>query len=134
MAALIKKMPKTVQIIIFCLIAIAVVLLGIINWLGNEDACWKGEAEHAFRKYGSCKSRSDVLRVVMTTVGSTENQPDSNPLEVFEKEPNACSIGSSGLTVIWFTFDTKDNLKKIQVFRDYVASDYKMDVIDEKDF
>jgi|GEM_PF-3084636 len=103
----------------------------------TEDACWEHEAAEAFQKYGSLKTRSDILRVVGTDilgVDGTEIDPKSNPVEIVEKDPNACSFGSNGRTVLRFYFDDWNKLTKIQAFRDYIASGYKMELIEERNF
>ena len=64
----------------------------------------------------------------------TEKDSGSNPVEVIEKDPNGCSFGSNGRTVLRFYFDKRSNLTKIQVFRDYIASDYKMELIVERKY
>ncbi len=96
----------------------------------TEDNCWKFEAVEAFQKYGSLKTRSEVLR----SVADIEQASGSNPVEVIEKEPNGCSFGSNGRTILRFFFDNKNKLTRIQVFRDYMAADYEMDLIEEKNF
>jgi len=97
-------------------------------WIARtEDACWKYEAAEAFQKYGSLKTRSEILRVA-----DIEKDPGSNPVEVIEKDPNGCSFGSNGRMVLRFSFDNRNKLTTIQVFRDYIASDYKMELIEER--
>jgi hypothetical protein len=112
-------------------LAFLIIAVGGFYWMARtEDACWKHEATQAFQKYGSLKARSDILRVV-----GTEKDPGPNPVEVVEKEPNGCSLGSNGRTVLRFSFDD-GKLTTIQVFRDYIASDpnYKMELIEERKF
>ena len=99
-------------------------------WIARtEDACWKYQATEAFLKYGSLKTRPDILRV-----SGIEKDPGTNPVEVIEKDPNGCSFGSNGQTIIQFTFNDKNELTKIQVFRNYIASGYKMELIEERGY
>ncbi len=125
--------PKTTLILKAAgLLVLALLTIAVAGgcWITRtEDACWKHEAVEAFEKYGSLKSRSDILRVA-----DTEEDPGSNPVEVIEKEFNGCSFGSNGRTVIRFSFDSRNKLTTIQVFRDYMASDYKMELIEERKY
>ena len=99
-------------------------------WLTTtEDACWKHEATEAFQKYGSLTTRSEILGIA-----GTEIEQKQNIIEIIEKDPNACSLGSNGRTVLWIYFDDRNKLTKIQVFRDYIASGYKMELIEERIF
>ncbi len=118
---------KVIGLFVLALLTITA-LIGC--WIGRtEDACWKYEATEAFQKYGSLKTRSEILRSV-----DMEQASGSNPVEVIEKDPNGCSLGSNGRTVIRFYFDKKNKLTTIQVFRDYIASDYKMELIEERKY
>ena|SRR5712692_234748 len=113
-------------------LVILIIAAGGIYWVsGTEDVCWKQEAAQAFQKYGSLKTRSDILRVA-----GTERGHRSNPVEVVETDPNGCSLGSNGRTVLRFSFDDGNKLTTIQVFRDYIASDsnYQMELIEERKF
>ncbi len=110
------------------------VLLTITTLIGcwirrTEENCWKHEAVEAFEKYGALRTRSGIVRVAYL-----EEDPGTNPLEVIEKDPNGCSFGSNGQTIILFSFDIKNKLTKIQVFRNYIASDYTMDLIEERKY
>ncbi len=99
-------------------------------WINKtENACWDNEATEAFLKYGSLKTRSDILRVAYI-----ENDPGTNHVEVIEKDPNGCSFGSNGQTVIQFTFSDKNELTKIQVFRNYITSGSQMELIEEREY
>lgn len=89
----------------------------------------ENEAAEAFQKYGSLKTRSEILRVA-----GIENDAGSNPVEIIEKDPNGCSFGSNGRTVLRFSFDKENKLTTMQVFRDYIASGYKMELIKERQF
>lgn len=112
------------------IVALLVIIAGGIYWADmTENACWEHEATQAFQKYGSLKYRSDVLRVV-----GAERGANSNPIEIVEKDLNGCSLGSNGRTVVRFTFDDGNKLTTIQVFRDYIATDYKMELIEERRF
>ena len=95
----------------------------------TEENCWKHEAVEAFEKYGSLRTRSEIVRVAYL-----EEDPGTNPLEVIEKDPNGCSFGSNGQTIILFSFDNRNKLSRIQVFRNYIASDYTMDLIEERKY
>ena len=94
-----------------------------------ENSCWKREATEAFQKYGALKTRSDIFAVL-----DIETDPGSNPVEVVEKDPNGCSSGSNGQTVLRFSFNDRNQLTKIQVLRNYIASDYEMDLIEERTY
>lgn len=99
-------------------------------WIARtEEVCWKNEAVEAFQKYGSLKTRSKIVRAAYA-----EDDKGSNPLEVVEKEPNGCSFGSNGRTIIRFHFDARNRLTTIQVFRDYMAADYTMELIEERKY
>jgi hypothetical protein len=114
------------------LILVVLIIGGGLFWTDStEDSCWKHEATQAFEKYGSLKNRSDVLRV-----SGIEKNTNSNPIEVLEKDPNGCSLGSNGQTVVLFYFDNLNKLTKIQVFQNYITSDsnYKMKLIEERKF
>jgi len=111
-------------------LALFAVTAGGAYWLARtEDTCWKQEAAGAFQKYSALKTRSDILRHA-----DIEKDPGSNPVEVVEKDPNGCSFGSNGQTVLRFSFGDSNKLTKIQVFRNYVASDYEMDLIEERSY
>ena len=108
------------------------VLLTITTLIGcwirrTEENCWKHEAVETFEKYGALRTLFEIVRVAYI-----EDDPGTNPLEVIEKDQNGCSFGSNGQTIILFSFDIKNKLTKIQVFRNYIASDYTMDLIQEK--
>lgn len=112
------------------ILAFLIIAVGSCYWVTRtEEACWKYQATEAFQKYGSLKARSDILRVA-----GTEKDPGSNPVEVVEKDPNGCSLGSNGRTVLRFSFDEANKLTTIQVFRDYIASGYQMELIEERKF
>ena len=118
---------KVVGLLVMAFLTIAIVAGCWIT--RTEDACWKHEAAEAFQKYGSLKTRSEILRSV-----DAEQASGSNPVEVIEKDPNGCSFGSNGRTVLRFYFDKRNKLTTIQVFRDYIASDYKMVLIEERKY
>ncbi len=99
-------------------------------WIARtENACWEQEAVDAFQKYGSFKTRSEIMRSV-----DPEQASGSNPVEVIEKDPNGCSLGSNGRTVLRFYFDERSKLTTIRVFRDYIASGYEMELIEERKY
>jgi hypothetical protein len=125
-----KRMPLILKVIGLFVLALLTVTVLIGCWITRtENACWSHEATEAFQKYGSFKTRSEILRSV-----DTEQASGSNPVEVIEKDPNGCSFGSNGRTVLRFYFDKRDRLTMIQVFRDYIATDYKMELIDERKY
>jgi len=113
---------------------LSVILLvgaGGIFWAHEtEENCWRQEGAVAVEKYEKLKTRADVLRVTSDFGLETSG---SNPFEVIEKDPNGCSLGSNGRTVVRLYFNSKDELQTIQVFRDYFsAPDYEMELIEEK--
>jgi len=63
----------------------------------SESGCWRYEADEVFRKYGSLKKRSDVLRLA-----GIDKDPGTNPVQVLEKDPKGCSLRSNGQTVVRF--------------------------------
>jgi hypothetical protein len=123
---------------LFVLTFFIIAIGGGCELINTEETCWKNEATEAFQKYGSLKTRSDILRVVGTLeilgVDGTEIDPKSNPVEIVVKDPNACSLGSNGRTVLRLYFDDRNKLTKIQVLRDYIASGSKMGLIEERKF
>ena len=119
---------KTLKVLGLFGLCFLIIAAGSGCWITRtENDCWEYEATVAFMKYGSLKTRADILR----TAG-IEKDPGTNPIEVIEKDPNGCSFGSNGQTVIRFTFNNKNELTKIQVFRNYIASGYKMEIINEQ--
>ena len=117
------------------IIAILVILFaGGIYWADMTEAkCWQSEAIQAFEHYQSLNTLSVILREAEST-GRDITNSKSNSFEVIEKEPNGCSLGSNGRTVVRFYFDNDEKLTTMQVFRDYVAADYTMEMIDERQF
>lgn len=109
---------------------------GGIYWLDStENSCWKYEATQSFENYKTLKTRSSILRAASSRGLDVANSK-SNPVEVIEKDPNGCSMGSNGMTVVRFYFDDANNLTTMQVFRNYRTSDpsYKMEQIEERKF
>lgn len=125
MSPLIAKTLKVMSIFVLVLLA----AIGVtIYWLGRtEEACWKLEAAEAFEKYGPFKVRTEILRLA-----GIEKDSGSNPVEIIEKDPNGCSLGSNGQTIIRFSFNERNELETMQVFRNYIATDYQMTLIAEK--
>jgi hypothetical protein len=116
------------------IVALVVLLAGGIYWADTtEDRCWQSEAAQVFEHYQMLKSRSAILREAAST-GRDITNSKSNSVELIEKEPNGCSVGSNGRTVVRFYFDNAENLTTMQVFRAYVAADYTMEMIDERRF
>ena len=54
--------------------------------------------------------------------------------EIIESDPNGCSLGSNGQTIAKIYFDSRHNLTKIQVYKNYIASNYKMELIEEREY
>ena len=122
------KIPLILKVVGFFVLALLTITTLIGCWIARtEDACWKHEAVEAFQKYGALKTRSELLRSV-----DPEQASGANPVEVIEKDPNGCSFGSNGRTILRFYFDKRNKLTTIQVFRDYIASGYEMDLIEER--
>lgn len=128
------RVRKTLKAFGLFSLAFFIVTAGVIYWMlrtaaSDTNACWRHEAAQAFQKYGALTTRSDILRVV----GAIEDA-QSNPIEIVEKDPNGCSFGSNGRTVLLLFFDAGNKLTTIQVFRDYITSDpgYKMELIEER--
>jgi len=119
---------KILKVVGMLVLALVVTIEGVIYWLNRtEEACWKREAAEAFEKYGSIKARAAILKVAGIQKGTT-----SNPVEIIEKDPNGCSLGSNGQTVLRFTFNDRNQLTKLQVFRNYIASNYEMALVEER--
>ena len=114
---------------LFVLAFLTIVVAGGCWITRTEDTCWRHEAVKAFEKYGSLRTRSEILRAA-----DIEEDPGSNPVEVIEKEFNGCSLGSNGRTVVRFSFDSRNKLTAIQVFRDYLAAGYTMELIEERKY
>ena len=119
---------------------LALVLLSLIGgglyWEhSTENSCWEYEAVQSFENYKMLKTRSSILRAAGSR-GLGVMSAKSNPVEIIEKDPNGCSPGSNGMTVVRFYFDDADKLTTMQVFRNYRTSDpgYKMELIEERLF
>jgi hypothetical protein len=124
------KIFKVLGLFVFVLIA---AVTGAVYWLERtEESCWKHEATEAFRKYSSFKTRIEILGVVDIQNDLVSKDLGSNPLEVIEKDPNGCSFGGNGQTVLRFFFNDRNEITAIQVFRNYIASNYRMTLIDEE--
>lgn len=113
-------------------VALVAVIAGIALTAGcwltrTEETCWKHEAVEAFEKYGSLRDRAAIVRASLT-----ENDDGRDSLEVVEKEPNGCSFGSNGRTIIRFYFDAEKRLTKMQVLRDYMTANDALTLIDER--
>jgi hypothetical protein len=108
---------------------------GGIYWLDNtEDSCWKHEAAHAFEHYKMLNTRSAVLRAAENR-GLEVRDSGLNLVEVVESDPNGCSLGSNGQTVVRFYFDDANKLTMMRVFRNYLtARNYQMELVEERDF
>jgi hypothetical protein len=94
----------------------------------KENSCWKQEAKLALEKYGSLKTRAEVVRAI-----ELEKDQNSNPIDIVERDDyNGCSLGSNGMTAIRFYFDGENKLTAIQVWRNY--SGVETEMIDERKF
>jgi len=114
-------------------LALLAIIAGAIYWLHRtEETCWKHEASEAFEKYDSLKTRTEILKGVDIQNDLRSKDTKSNPLEIIEKDPNGCSFGSNGQTVLRFFFNDRNEITTIQVFRNYIASDYQMTLIEER--
>ena len=114
---------------LFILVFLTIVAVGCCWITRTENTCWRHEAVEVFEKYGSLRTRSKILRAA-----DSGEVSGSNPVEVIEKDPNGCSFGSNGRTVVRFFFDSRNKLTKIQVFRDYIAADYTMELVEERKY
>lgn len=108
---------------------------GGIYWLDNTaDSCWKYESTQAFENYKTLTTRSAILRAAESR-GLEVRNSKLNPVEVVESDPNGCSLGSNGQTVIRFYFDDVNKLTMMRVFRNYLtAQNYQMELIEERKF
>ncbi len=130
MTPVITKILKMFGVFVLALLAI---IAGAIYWLHRtEETCWKHEASEAFEKYDSLKTRTEILKGVDIQNDLRSKDTKSNPLEIIEKDPNGCSFGSNGQTVLRFFFNDRNEITTIQVFRNYIASDYQMTLIEER--
>ncbi len=130
MNPVITKILKMFGVFVLALLAI---IAGAIYWLHRtEETCWKHEASEAFEKYDSFKTRTEILKGVDIQNDLRSKDTKSNPLEIVEKDPNGCSFGSNGQTVLRFFFNDRNEITTIQVFRNYIASDYQMTLIKER--
>jgi len=120
-------------ILLFALALIALLGCGI-HWLeSSEESCWKYEANMVFNGYGNLKTRSAVLSAADATGREILNSK-SNPVEIIESDPNGCSLGSNGQTIAKIYFDSRHNITKIQVYKNYIASNYKMELVEEREY
>lgn len=116
------------------IIVLVILVASGISWADSTEAqCWQSEAAQVFEHYQTLNTRHTILREAEST-GRDITNFESNSFEVVEKEPNGCSLGSNGRTVVRFYFDNAEKLTIIQVYRDYVAADYTMEMIDERRF
>lgn len=123
-----KLITKILKILGIFVLTFLVISTFAIYWVDKvEDTCWKQEATLAFKKYGTVNTRVGIIRV-----SRIEKDSGKYPLEVVEKDPNGCSFGSNGQTVLQFSFDDRNKLTRIEVFKNYIASNYKMVLIEHK--
>lgn len=121
---------NTLKVLGIFTLVLLVIFAGAFYWLhSTEEGCWQHEAAEAFEKYSSFKTRTEIMRVA-----GIKNDPGSNPVEIVEKDPNGCSLGSNGQTVLRFAFDDRNKLTTIQVLRNYIASNYQMTLIAERKY
>jgi len=124
------RLVKIVKVLGVSILALFALLSCSLFWMDrSEEACWNHEAVEAFQKYGSLKTRAEILRVA-----GLKSDPKTNPVEILEKDPNGCSFGSNGQTVLRFTFNDRNELTAIQAFRNYIASNYQMTLIAERTY
>jgi len=124
------RLVKIVKVLGVSILALFALLSCSLFWMDrSEEACWNHEAEEAFQKYGSLKTRAEILRVA-----GLKSDPKTNPVEILEKDPNGCSFGSNGQTILRFTFNDRNELAAIQAFRNYIASNYQMTLIAERTY
>jgi len=110
------------HVIVIAILIVAGGVLGTGVWATNtENSCWKHEAKLVFEKYGSLKTRAEVLRTIQIEKGQK-----SNPIDVIEGDYNGCSLGSNGMTAIRFYFDRENKLTAIQVWRNYSGVETQM--------
>ncbi len=111
------------HVIVIALLIVAGGILGTGVWANNtENNCWKQEAERAFEKYGSLKTRAEILRAAEVE----KKDQKANPIDVIEGDYNGCSLGSNGMTAIRFYFDGENKLTAIQVWRNYSGVETEM--------
>lgn len=123
-------MPRILKILGFTLLFFIVFSTIGIFWLDkSEDSCWKHEAAEVFVKYGSLQTRTEIINVA-----AIANDPGKNPLEIIEKDPNGCSLGSNGQTVVKFFFKDRNKLSRIEVYRNYLTSESNMIIIEKRSY
>jgi len=119
-------------------VAIVAILLSILLFAGagglywaheTEENCWQQEGVLAVEKYEKLKTRADVLKEI-NAYGMESS--GTNPLKIIDRDPNGCSLGGNGQTVVRLYFSDKDELKKIQVFKYYTVADYEMELLKER--
>lgn len=112
---------------VIIILVVAFILMGV-GFFGSattaarkENKCWASEATRVLEKYGSLKTRDEVVRAA----GVTKDR-DANPIGIADGGDNDCSPGSNGKTAVRFYFDRANRLTAIQVWRNYSGTETKM--------
>lgn len=127
-------MHKLFFIIAVIVLVFIAIIRGGFYWLeSSADSCWKHEAAQAFKSYGTHRTRSEIMGAAASTGREVINTNFSH-IEIIESDPNGCSLGSNGQTVLKIYFDDKNKLNKIRVYRNYITNDpnYQMELIEER--
>lgn len=127
-------MRKLFIIFVVIVVVFLTIIGGGLYWLKRSaDSCWKYEAEQAFHNYGIYNNFSEILKAATSTDREIIKKTP-NLIEIIESDPNGCSLGGNGQTVLKFYFDDKKKLTKIQVYRNYITDEanYHMELIQER--
>lgn len=113
--------------------AAAIAISGVIWLERSSGSCWKNEAESAFTNYERYKNISEVSSVVATN-GIEILSKEAGYIEIVESDPNACSLGSNGQTIVKIYFGNDNKIIMIRVYKNYITSnpDYQMELIGER--
>lgn len=115
-------MRKVVITLVLAFILMGVGFFGSATTAARkEKQCWGAEATRVLNKYGTLKTRAQVVKAAH--VGKDK---DANPIDITDGGDNGCSPGANGRTRVRFYFDTKNRLTDIQVWRSYNGHEYKM--------
>jgi len=107
-----------------------VLVIGFLVWTDRtEKKCWDNEVAQAFQKYSGLTSRDKVLKAAYL-----EKDAGTRTVQVIERDPNGCSLGSNGQTVVRFYFSKDDKLTEMRVYKNYISANYKMEMIGKKVF
>lgn len=122
--------PKILKILGFTLLFFIILSTVGIFWLDrSQDSCWKQEAADVYTKYGSLKTRAEIVNLA-----GKDKDTGTNPVEVIEKDPNGCGLGSNGQTVVKFFFNSENTLSSIEVYKNYVTSESSMIRIEKRNY